>query len=106
MKGGLMVDQTIDTKEEKQPSTEERFMLTTIDNPYNPFTEFKAWQVFDEGKGYYTLGYLARVANVSDALSEKDYELEIRNAMSTIIKENVYGVHRLFSSKTMSPVPV
>jgi len=27
-------------------------MLTTFDNPYNPFDEFTSWFMFDEEKGY------------------------------------------------------
>ena len=37
-------------------------MITTIDNPYNPFTQFDEWYAFDEGKGYCTSGYLARIS--------------------------------------------
>ena len=36
-------------------------MLTTIDNPYDPFSQFDDWLAFDEGKGYFTCEYLARM---------------------------------------------
>ena len=29
-------------------------MLTTFDNPYNPFDEFTSWFMFDEEKGYHS----------------------------------------------------
>ena len=35
-------------------------MLTTIDNPYDPFTEYDRWLEFDEEKGYFTNSYLQR----------------------------------------------
>ena len=35
------------------------FMLSTSDNPYNPFTQFKEWYSFDISKGYNTCSYLA-----------------------------------------------
>jgi hypothetical protein len=44
-------------------------MLTTIDNPFNPFTQFDEWNAFDTQQGYYTCAYLARIAKVSDELS-------------------------------------
>ena len=30
------------------------WMLTTSDNPYNPFTQFDEWQMFDSLQGYNT----------------------------------------------------
>ena len=38
-------------------------MLTTIDNPYNPFTQFSKWFMFDTEKGYNSCGYLDRIVN-------------------------------------------
>ena len=43
------------------------YMLTTIDNPYSPFTQFDEWLEFDTLKGYNTCGYLARVAKTSSS---------------------------------------
>ena len=37
-------------------------MLTTFDNPFNPFEQFVQWRLFDIEKGYYTCEYLARIA--------------------------------------------
>ena len=37
----------------------EESMLTTIDNPYDPFEEFDDWRSYDEREGHYTLAYLA-----------------------------------------------
>lgn len=34
-------------------------MLTTFDNPYNPFDEFTSWFMFDEEKGYHSCAYLS-----------------------------------------------
>ena len=33
---------------------ESEYMLTTIDNPFNPFTNFDDWYAFDTSKGYNT----------------------------------------------------
>jgi hypothetical protein len=73
------------------------YMLTTVDNPFNPFTEFDEWLVFDEGHGYYTNGLLARVAKLSDELSEADQALAIRYAIDEVVELNVSGVHRKVS---------
>ena len=45
-------------------------MLTTFDNPYNPFDEFTSWFMFDEEKGYHSCAYLGRIAKTSEQLSD------------------------------------
>ena len=45
-------------------------MLTTVDNPYDPFTEYDEWFTFDRALGYNTPGLLARVVKSSHELSE------------------------------------
>jgi len=72
----------------------EDVMLTTIDNPWNPFTHYDEWLAFDEAQGYYTNGLLARVAVSSDELSSFDQELELSRAINEIVKENVSGMHQ------------
>lgn len=69
-------------------------MLTTVDNPYNPFTQFDEWLCFDESSGYYTTQLLARVTKSSHSLSETDQDLAIEQAIDEIVKENVTGMHR------------
>jgi len=69
-------------------------MLTTVDNPFNPFTQFEEWLQFDTSSGYNTLAFLARVARVSPDLSEPDQQLAIHEAIDEIIQENVSGVWR------------
>lgn len=61
-------------------------MLTTIDNPYNPFEQFDSWFMFDAEKGYYSCAYLARIANTSDQLSDKENDAEIERAIDEIVK--------------------
>ncbi len=50
---------------------EDDFCLTTVDNPFNPFTQFDEWNRFDQDYGYYTCAYLARVVNTTDELGDK-----------------------------------
>lgn len=54
-------------------------MLTTVDNPYNPFTEWNEWYVFDTQKGYNTPAFLARITILSSDLSEADQALAIEH---------------------------
>ena len=75
-------------------------MLTTIDNPYDPFKEFDAWYMYDLSHGYDSLGLLARVANTSDDLSEADQVDAIELAIEEIVVENVSGLHLKVESST------
>lgn len=69
-------------------------MLTTVDNPFDPFTQFEEWKAFDESKGYHTCAYLARIVKTSDELSEADEALAIEQAIDEIIKLNLLGIYR------------
>lgn len=53
-------------------STENEYLLTTVDNPFNPFTEPEKWNQFDSEHGYHTTNYLARVLKTPFGLSEED----------------------------------
>ena len=69
-------------------------MLTTIDNPFNPFTQWDEWKSFDEDKGYFTCSYLARIAKTSDELSDVDYELAVEEAINEICELNTLGLYK------------
>jgi len=69
-------------------------MLTTVDNPYNPFTQFDEWQQFDERSGYFSSQYLARLTLSSGDLSDVDQSNAIEQAIDEIVQENVNGMYR------------
>lgn len=69
-------------------------MLTTFDNPYDPFTEWDDWFMWDLQAGYHTPGLLDRVVRLSDEISEADQALAIEQAIDEIVRENVSGMHR------------
>lgn len=68
-------------------------MLTTLDNPFDPFTQWDEWFFYDTYLGHHTCAYLARVARSSDELSEADQDLSIMQAIDEIIKLNVNGLY-------------
>lgn len=59
-------------------------MLTTVDNPFDPFTQWDDWRRFDEDKGYYTCEFIARLVDSSPELSESDQELASLTAIYEI----------------------
>ena len=64
------------------------FMITTFDNPYNPFKQFDLWFLYDIEKGYNTCGKLDRLTNISDDMSQKEINDEIDRAMDKLININ------------------
>lgn len=71
-----------------------RCALTTIDNPYNPFTQFSEWLLFDNEKGYCSSAYLARIARISDDLTEEENDEEIERAIDEIIKYDFMNIYK------------
>ena len=69
-------------------------MLTTVDNPFDPFTQFDEWFRFDEASGYHTTQFLARIVRTSDELSEADQSAAIEVAIDEIVSENLTGLYR------------
>lgn len=78
--------------EEKDDVVEER-MLTTLDNPFNPFTQWDQWFAFDSGKGYNTSAYLARIVKSSHELTEFHETLAINEAIDEILALNILGIY-------------
>lgn len=61
-------------------------MLSTTDNPWNPWTEFNQWNAYDMQAGHHTLAYLARITVSSDEISEADQDLAVELAIEEIIR--------------------
>ena len=68
-------------------------MLTTVDNPHDPFTDYDNWYQWDERAGYHTTSFLARILQTSNEISDADWDLAMDQAIEEIVKENVSGVH-------------
>jgi len=69
-------------------------MLTTTDNPYNPFDNYDEWYQFDFSKGYHTPSYLARIVAISDELSDEDQSIIIEEAIDEIVRLNITGLYK------------
>lgn len=70
-----------------------RCMLTTFDNPFDPFKDFTQWFLFDIEKGYDSCSYLARIARTSDQLTEQENSEEIERAIDEIIANDFMGIY-------------
>lgn len=70
-----------------------KVMLSTKDNPYNPFTHFDEWYRFDLEKGYDSSGFLARIARTSDVFTEEENNLLLEGAIDDIIRLDFMNVY-------------
>lgn len=69
----------------------ESYMVTTADNPYNPFTQFDQWNALDKLFGYHTLSYLCRIYTGSNELSEEDQTRLWNEAVDEVVQMNLTG---------------
>lgn len=69
-------------------------MLTTVDNPFNPLTDWDDWYNFDESEGYYTSEYLARVTKTSYELSDEAQDQAMSDAIDEIIEMHPDGFYK------------
>lgn len=67
-------------------NTEKDSMLTTFDNPFDPFTDFVSWWKEDLLLGHDCCGLLARESNISDVASDEVNDKEVIDAMQRIVK--------------------
>ena len=70
-------------------------MLTTVDNPFDPFEDFDSWFLYDVEKGYNTCSYLARIAKTSDSLTDGENKEEIARAIKEIIKYDFMNIYKI-----------
>lgn len=75
-------------------------MLTTFDNPFDPFDQFTSWLLFDKEKGHNTCEYLARIANLSDDMSQEEVDIEVERAIDSIIKYDVTNTFKKVTKQT------
>lgn len=76
-------------------------MISTVDNPYNPFTHFDEWYAWDVNAGYNTSQVLARVIITSDELSDADQSAAIEDAVDEMVRENVLGLYIKVTAETV-----
>ena len=83
-----------------------RTMITTTDNPYNPFTQYDEWASYDEAAcGYYSSSYVARIAALSPDFSEAEMDQAIEDAVDEITEMDL-RLENPFTGKEVGYVKV
>lgn len=70
------------------------FMLTTFDNPFNPFEQFTQWRLFDIEKGYFTCERLAKLAQFREDMSQKEIDEESDRAAELLIDLDFLNIYK------------
>lgn len=78
-------------------------MLTTIDNPFDPFDQYDDWYAYDALLGYHTPQYLARIVITSDDLPVPLQNREIELGIDEIIEENINGLYKKVTREVEEP---
>ena len=73
---------------------ETEVMLTTFDNPFDPFDEFVSWFLFDVENGYNTCSKLARIARSSEEFSSIEDKIETERAIDEIIHYDFLNIYK------------
>lgn len=73
------------------------YMLTTVDNPYNPFTQWDLWYNFDQHMHYCTCEYLGRVTEDSEGFTPEEVIRETNRAIDSIVKNDPFNRYRKVS---------
>ena len=68
-------------------------MLSTIDNPYDPFDNFSSWYMYDVEAGYNSCAYLARIAKTSEQFTDTENDEEIERAIDEIIQYDFRNIY-------------
>ena len=75
-----------------------KHMLTTIDNPHDPFSDWDEWLAFDQREhNGQTLSLLGRVVVYSDEISESDKDIAVEDAIDEIVREDPDLIYRKLS---------
>lgn len=69
-------------------------MLTTFDNPYDPFDDFDQWLMFDKTMGYNTCEKIARIARSSEEFSTAEDKAETERAIDEIINYDFLNIYK------------
>ena len=75
-------------------------MLTSIDNPFDYFTQFDQWLLFDKEKGYDSCETLARIAQISSEMTQKEVNEEIERAIDVIIENDFLNIYKKVCRET------
>ena len=82
-------------------------VVTTIDNPWNPFTQFREWFAWDNHHHYETCRWLDHYAFTSNDLSDEQIDDDVTNAQNKLLARNPYSLHvKIYDYEAETLIPL
>ena len=76
------------------------YVLTTIDNPFNPITQPDEWLNYDLNKGHNTYALIDRIAQFDESMSDDEQEAREQAAIDFLIRFDPLNVYRRVNAKS------
>lgn len=85
---------------------DDEVLITTIDNPYNPFTDFEKWYRYDTEMGYNTCSLLGHITpnTDDDSLPDAVVDALIEYGQDRLIKLNPTGMFAKIHRNDKAPL--
>lgn len=74
-------------------------IVTTKDNPYNPFEQPEEWLDYDHAMGHNTMEYIDRVTYSSPELPPVEQEAAYDDAIDRIIENDIFDMYEIVYDK-------
>ena len=69
-------------------------MVTTNDNPFNPFKDFDSWNIFDIEHNYNSWGRVMRLAHLESDMTQEEENLEVERAIDELVKIDITDTYK------------
>ena len=79
---------------------ENDYLLTTIDNPFDPFKDFPLWDSFDREKGHFTCDLIARLSQINGEMTQREEDAEYERVVDFIIYHDPHDKYKRFYRQT------
>jgi hypothetical protein len=79
-------------------------MLTTKDNPYNPFEQYDLWLQYDLEMGYQSCERLGKVIQLEEGMTDPEKEEAMDRAIDEIIKYDPLGIYVRATENSTYPI--
>nr|DAQ77779.1 MAG TPA: hypothetical protein [Caudoviricetes sp.] len=80
-------------------------LVTTVDNPINPFVDFEGWMNLDIAMGYDTCSLVNQMFMGYDNMSDEDQAIEYARMIRDLFAHDPLGVYTLAKRPSWREVP-
>ena len=83
------------------------YMVTTMDNPWNPFTHYHKWLDYDSEYGYNTDQWIYILSKTSSDLVKEEMEEQIDAGVDRLLELDPFGLHvKVYENEADVLIPI